>query len=32
MTVIDVHTHMYGTVWMDRMRRHGAPHYAFKET
>ena len=31
MTVIDVHTHMYGTVWMDRMRQHGAPHYAFKE-
>jgi aminocarboxymuconate-semialdehyde decarboxylase len=31
MTVIDVHTHMYGTVWLDRIRRYGAPHYTFKE-
>jgi len=31
MTVIDVHTHMYGTVWLDRIRQHGAPHYSFEE-
>lgn len=31
MTVIDVHTHMYGTVWLDRIRRYGAPHYTFEE-
>ncbi len=29
--VIDVHTHNYSQVWLEMLRRHGAPRYTVKE-
>ena len=28
MTVIDIHTHMFGYDWLNMLKKHGAPNYA----
>ena len=28
MSVIDIHTHMFGYDWLDMLKKHGAPNYA----
>ncbi|MDC0189794.1 amidohydrolase [Rhodospirillales bacterium] len=28
MSVIDIHTHMFGYAWLDMLNKHGAPNYA----
>ena len=30
MTVIDIHTHMFGYDWLNMLKKHGAPNYASK--
>ena len=30
MTVIDIHTHMFGYDWLKMLKKHGAPNYASK--
>ncbi|NQV57489.1 MAG: amidohydrolase [Rhodospirillales bacterium] len=30
MTVIDIHTHMFGNAWRDMLSKHGAPNYDTK--
>ena len=31
MTVIDIHTHMFGNAWLDMLTKHGAPDYGTQQ-